>query len=374
MSEPVHDPADYCKMTESWLSEKDLREPVTQTEAGDGAQPGDDEDQAVELDEPYDFDDGDALPPTQGGTDDDYFDTGPDLDSADIPDGELGPDEVDAAAGEPADGHDDDTPPASEAAKARFNTRLAAGFVAATVAASVLAAGAMLAMRSEPHTEQADHLAPAPGRPSAGAAAPTTTATAEGTDPPVPYTATAVGCLPGSTAAQSAAGADPTQALVCVTGGNIGQYVRLNLGRPTVITAACVASGWVGSDASGADQWKQHGVITRVQWSFNDSPPTVVPKDTDSVHGDACQPMPNHGVLASTVVMLVQGIGRAPADTAPTTPPPAVEGGPLGQILGTPAEPAPPSDPALPADHSHTDAADNTWATSSIKLFGHPPQ
>jgi hypothetical protein len=111
-----------------------------------------------------------------------------------------------------------------------------------------------------------------------------------------------------------------------------------------------------------------------VQWSFNDSPPTVVPKDTDSVHGDACQAMPDHGVLASTVLMLVQGVGRAPADAAPTTSPPAVEGGPLGQILGTPAEPAPPSDPTVPADHSHTDAADNTWATSSIKLFGHPPQ
>lgn len=368
MSEPVTDQADYCKMTESWLLEKDLRDPVVQPEPDPGPQPGDDEGPDVELDEPHDFDAGDALPPPPDDTDDDYVDTGGDLDG-----GERTPDDVDVATGEPADGQGDDHQPA-DAAPPRFNKRIAAGFIAATVAASVIAAGAMLAMRSEPRTAEADHLAPAPGRPSAPAAAPTTTANAEGTDPPVAYTATAVGCLPGSTTAQSAAGADPTQALVCVTGGNIGQYVRLNLGRPTVITAACVASGWVGSDASGADQWKQHGVLTRVQWSFNDSPPTVVPKDTDSVHGDACQAMPDHGVLASTVLMLVQGVGRAPADAAPTTSPPAVEGGPLGQILGTPAEPAPPSDPAIPADHSHTDAADNTWATSSIKLFGHPPQ
>ena len=367
------DPADYCKMTESWLLEKDLRDPVVQTEPGTGAQPGDDEGPPVELDEPDDFDDDDALPPPHGDTDDDYLDTGADLENGDIPGGERTPDDVDVTAGEPADGPGDDQQPA-DPSPPRFNKRIAAGFIAATVAASVIAAGAMLAMHTQPRAAEADHLAPAPGRPSAPAAAPTTTAAAEGTDPPVPYTATAVGCLPGSTAAQSAAGADPTQALVCVTGGNIGQYVRLNLGRPTVITAACVASGWVGSDASGVDQWKQHGVITRVQWSFNDNPPTVVPKDTDSVHGDACQAMPNHGVLASTVVMLVQGIGRAPADTAPTTSPPAVDGGPLGQILGTPAEPPPSSDPAVPTDHSHTDAADNTWATSSIKLFGHPPQ
>lgn len=367
------DPSDYCKMTESWLLEKDLRDPVVQTEPGAGAQPGDDEGPPVEIDEPDDFDDDDALPSPLGDTDDDYFDTGQDLENGDIPGGERTPDDVDVTPGEPPDGQDEDQQPA-DPSPPRFNKRIAAGFIAATVAASVLAAGGMLAMRSEPRTAEADHLAPAPGRTSAPAAAPTTTAAAEGTDPPVPYTATAVGCLPGSTAAQSAAGADPTQALVCVTGGNIGQYLRLNLGRPTVITAACVAPGWVGKDASGADQWRQHGVITRVQWSFNDNPPTVVPKDTDSVHGDACQAMPNRGVLASTVLMLVQGVGRAPTDAAPTTSPPAVEGGPLGQILGTPVEPAPPSDPTVPADHSHTDAADNTWATSSIKLFGHPPQ
>lgn len=369
------DPVEYCKMTESWLAEKDLRDPVVPVEPGGVEDSGEDDGPPAALDEPYDFDDGDALAPPEYDSDDDYLDTGQGGES-DIADVELTPDDAGIAVGEPADGQDQDQQPA-DAPSPRFNKRIAAGFVVATVAASVIAAGGMLAMRSEPHTADSDHLAPAPGRPSAPvAAAPTTTATAEGTDPPVAYIATAVGCLPGppSTAAQSAAGANPNQAWVCFTGGNIGQYARLNLGRAMVITAVCLAPGWVGTDTSGADQWHQHRVLTRVQWSFNDNPPTVVPQETNSVHGDACLPMPNHGVLASTVLMLVQETGRAPADTAPSTPTPAVDGGPVGQILGTPADPAPPGDPATPPDQSHSDVADNSFATSSIKLFGHPPQ
>jgi hypothetical protein len=376
MSEPVTDPADYCKMTESWLLEKDRRghdsqlapSPVDEEPGSDGP--------PVALDEPYGLDDNytaapDQEPPLEGG--EDYCDgDGVGEGAGYAPAGELTPSGVSDTAAVHDTG---DEPP--RPAPPRFNKRIAVGFVGATAAATVIAAGAMLALRSQPRTADADQLAPAPGRPSASAAsaAPSTTATPDATDPPLAYTATAVGCLPGSTAAQSAAGADPTQAWVCVTGGNIGQYVRLNLGRTMIITAACVAPGWVGNDASGADQWHQHGVLTRVQWTFNDSPPTVVPKETDSVHGDVCQAMPNHGVLASTVLMLVQGVGRAPADTAPTsTPPGAVDGSPLGQILGAPADPAPPSGPAGGPDQSHTDVADTTFASSSIKLFGHPPQ
>lgn len=366
------DPAEYCKMTESWLSEKDLGNPVSQIDPGAVEEPHEDEGPPVVLDEPDDFGDGAALTPPGDDADDDYLDPGQNGEG-DVVAIELTPGDAASAAAQPATGPAQDNQPA-DTTPPRFNKRIAVGFVGASVAASVIAVGALLAMRSEPHTAPTDHLAPAPGRTGAPVVAPTTTtATAQGTDPPVAYTATAVGCLPGSTAAQSVAGANPTQAWVCVTGGNIGQYVRLNLGRAIVITAVCVAPGWVGADTSGADQWHQHRVLTRVQWSFNDNPPTVVPQETNSVHGDACQPMPNHGVLASTVLMLVQETGRAPADTAPSTPPPALDGGPVGQILGTPAEPAP-SDPAAPPDQSHTDVADNSFASSSITLFGHPPQ
>lgn len=396
MSEPVTDPAEYCKMTETWLSERDLRvcdgqiDPEAVYDGQIDPDVVDDEcgsdEQAVPLDEPADLDknhDPAASAPAAdkpqpaGGRDNP--DLGRDSSDSDI---DQAPAVAPSAAGDttaaPTITHGSQQPSAIEAPP-RFNKRIAAGFAGATVAATVIAAGALLAMRSQPHTTDPDHLAPPPARPPAAAAAPTTATTAqpaEATDPPIPYTATAVGCLPGSTAAQSAAGTDPTQAWVCVTGGNIGQYVRLDLGRPMVITAACVTPGWVGHDASGADQWHQHSVLTRVQWTFNDSPPTVVPKDTNSVHGDACQPMPGHGVLASAVLMLVQGVGRAPADAAPTTSTPAGDDNPLAPILGSPAAPAPapPTDPDPGADESHTDPADNSFATSSIKLFGHPPQ
>ena len=53
----------------------------------------------MELDEPDDFDDDDALPSPLGDTDDDYLDTGQDLDSGDIPGGELTPDDVDGRSG-----------------------------------------------------------------------------------------------------------------------------------------------------------------------------------------------------------------------------------------------------------------------------------
>lgn len=265
--------------------------------------------------------------------------------------------------------------PAESPRNPRYNKRIALGFGAATVAATLVVSGALLAMRSDPHTSEP----PQPNtRLSVLAAPSSTTAAPDNQDATIPYTATAVGCLPGSTAAQSVAGPDPTQAWVCVTGGNVGQFLIINLGRTMVVTAVSITPGWVGADASGADQWHQHRVLTRVQWSFNDSPPTAVPQETGSVHGEATKPMANSGVLASRIIMLVQETGRAPADTTPTTYP-APGGGVLGEVLGppaAPADPAPTSTPALPglpADTSHTDPADNTFAVSSIKIFGHSP-
>ena len=262
----------------------------------------------------------------------------------------------------------------------RYNKKIAAGFAVVTMLAALAVSGALLAMRSGPPTADPDHTTH-PSTQVSVLAAPTTSAPATGDqDSPIPYTATSVGCLPGSTAAQSVAGPDSTQAWVCVTGGNIGQYLVLNLGRSMVITAVSITPGWVGADPSGADQWHQHRVLTRVQWSFNDSPPTVVPQDTGSVHGEATKPMPAHGVLASRIIVLVQETARAPADAPPTTSPVPGGSGPLGDVLGPsiPAEPAPTGTtavlPGLPADPSHTDPADNTFAVSSIKVFGHPPQ
>ena len=90
-------------------------------------------------------------------------------------------------------------------------------------------------------------------------------------------------------------------------------------------------------------------MLTRVQWSFNDTPPTVVPQETASVHGEATKPMPAHGVLASRIIMLVQETGRAPADTAPHHQPrPGGGGWVIGEVLGPPAAPPSRRRPAAP--------------------------
>jgi hypothetical protein len=90
--------------------------------------------------------------------------------------------------------------------------------------------------------------------------------------------------------------------------------------------------------------------------------------------------MPNGGVLASRITMIVQETSRAPADTAPTTAAPGEGGGGLlDDVLGAPLGPPPTTDPgpAPPPDlpgEQPADPADNTFAVSSIKILGHPPR
>lgn len=265
----------------------------------------------------------------------------------------------------------------SRPAAPRYNKRIAVGFAVATAVAALLVSGALLAMRSTPHIADPDHSS-RPSTQLSVVSAPTTSTVpiAGGQDSPIPYIATAVGCLPGSTTAQSVAGSDPTQAWVCVHGGTVGQYLVLELGRTMVITAVSITPGWVGANTSGADQWLQHRVLTRLQWSFNDTPPTVVSQETHSVHGEAPQPIPGRGVLASRIIVLIQDTGRAPADAPSAASTPPRPGGLFGDVLGTPAPASTPPTtapaPGMPADQ--TDPADNTFAVSAIKIFGHPPQ
>lgn len=271
-----------------------------------------------------------------------------------------------------------DTQDTAPPAAARYNKKIAAGFVGATAVAALVASGALMAMRTEPHVAQTGQ-AGGPTTHLSVVAAPTTAAGAGEHDATIPFTATSVGCLPGSTAAQAAASPDPTQAWVCVTGGNAGEFVVLNLGRSMLITAVSLTPGWVGTDSSGVDQWHQHRVATRVQWSFNDSPPTAISHDTGSVHGEATKALPERGVLASRVILLIQETSRAPADAAPTTSPAPGSGGLFGDVLGPAATEPPPTGspavlPGLTGEPARTDPADNSFAISSIKIFGHPPQ
>lgn len=330
-----------------------------------------DDDELVDLDGPGPADEPDEQP---GTVDDDTPPPSTERDSTE------NPSPTTDLAHQPTSPKDEDTGGAKTKSTPRYNKKIAVGFAVITVAATVLVSAGLLAMRSDPHTNEQPQPAQPGTRLSVLAAPSSTTPAPDNQDSDINYTATSVGCLPGSTAAQSVAGPDTTQAWVCVTGGNVGQFLVINLGRTMVVTSVCIAAGWVGADASGADQWHQHRVLTRVQWSFNDVPPTAIPQETGSVHGEACKPLPSSGVLASRIIMLVQETGRAPADTAPTTTSAPGGGGLFGEVMGPPAAPADPAPtsstpmlPGLPADTSHTDPADNTFASSSIKIFGHSP-
>ena len=310
-------------------------------------------------------------------------DEDPDDDTEDLA-AQQGPEHTDTepvTLGAPGDALPDE-PPAEAANRAppRFNKSVAIGFVAATAVATIAVTATLLGMRSSP--QPADETA-MPTTQISIAAPPTVQPSADGQDGPIPFTATAW-CPPGSTAAQTVAGHDPTQAWVCVRNGVDGQTLDIDLGRTTVVTALSITPGWVGADATGTDQWLQHRVITRVQWNlFNgNEPATVVAQNTANVRGEAVQPMPNGGVLASRITMIVQQTSRAPADTAPTTtgapgPGPLLDDV-LGAPLGPPTTPIPdpglPPIPGLPGQQGQTDPADNTFAVSSIKVIGHPPR
>jgi hypothetical protein len=289
---------------------------------------------------------------------------------------------------EPAD-QDNEKP----STPARFSKPIVIGFIAITAVVAIGLSAAMIAMRPT-HTVVSDQssdtapqvaviAAPAPSSPPA----PDT-----GADAPIPFTASA-DCPLGSSAAQAVAGTDPTRAWVCVRAGADGQVLTLDLGQPMKVTAISIVPGWAGTDSSGADQWLQHRVVTRVQWILiNGDQRTPVPQNTNNVHGEAVQQMPGNGpdrgVLASQIQMIIQQTSRAPADTpAPssdTTAPgaPGQGGGLINDVLGGPMgapSEQPSSTPPTPlggpaSDSANADPADNTFAVSSIKVIGHLPQ
>lgn len=383
--EPEDTPS-WVSNTQDWLTDLDRDPDYISYE--DDSEP--DFDEADYPPDPADDSDVDAGNPTEkSSTDDNNYSADDDADTveadpvSDVVPGDnddLNPVDangidIEAAASEI--GENETSPDHKE--PPRYNKAIVGGFVAVVVVVALGITSAMLGMRRTPEVAQepAESSIKVTAAPQNGPPPPADVPGTAG----IPFTASAPGCLPGSTAAQSVATGDPTQAWVCVRGGVDGQVLTIELGRTMAVTAIRITPGWVGPDTSGADQWLQHRVLTRVQWILTDhgNQPTVVKQNTGNVHGEAPQPMSGQGVLASTITMIVQETSRPPADAPPTdsaNPQPG-PGGLLDQVIGAPlnAPPLSPQSPlpGMPGEQSQTDPVDNTFAVSSIVVEGHTP-
>ena len=258
----------------------------------------------------------------------------------------------------------------------RFNKALALGFVAATVVGTIAVTSILLGMRPDPAPDAAMDQDGSTQISVVAAPVPSATVDPGAGDAPIPFVASA-DCPAGSTPAQSVAGGDPTRAWVCVRGGVDGQVLTLDLGRTMLVTALSITPGWVGADATGNDQWLAHRVLTRVQWVFDGDPSTVITQTTGNIRGEAVQPVPGRGVLASKITMIVLQTSRPPADVTPT---PGATGGFFDPALPSPGASLPaaaPTEtfslPGLPTSATSTDPVDNTFAVSAVKVLGHPP-
>ena len=207
-----------------------------------------------------------------------------------------------------------------------------------------------------------------PGEPS-GAVAPDQ-------DQAIPFTASAT-CPAGSTSAQALTDTGTDSAWVCVRGGEgaavDGQVLQVDLGKAFVLTAVSVTPGWVAKTPGGHDEWLQHRVVTRLQYIFNDTDRTIVVQDTANTHGPVTLPLQR--ILASRVTVVVLQTSRPPAEPAPAAT--SQSGGFVDSLLGAGGAPPPQdvtqtSDPEVAAEQG-SDPVDATFAISTLKFLGHPP-
>ena len=355
--------------------------PAFPTASNGGGSEADDDGGQWEPDPDY----GDLYAP-----DPDYGDGGhePDPDYG----GDFGPFDTRAhmpATGDPRDAGDQDAHgPGDEppTATPRFSKPIVIGFVGAVAVVTIVLAAAMVGMQSSPTAAPSASSPTAVSVVAPPAAQPTGPAPLNdpSQDAPIAFQASSPCPQAGSGSAQNVASDDPTRAWVCMRDSD-GQVMTLDLGKPMKVTAIELTPGWVGTDASGADQWMAHRVVTRVQWILvNGADRTVVTQDTKNAHGPVPQAMPSNGpdqgVLASQIQMIVLQTSRPPADTpAPTTPGAGPsDRGLLDGVLGAPmaggdSSPAPNQDPTFGTTDTGSDPVDNTVAISSIKILGHPP-
>lgn len=289
---------------------------------------------------------------------------------------------------ETPDDDDEETPDETPSTPPRFSKPVVIGFLGVVGVVTIGLAAAMVGMQSS-STEPAPSAAPASSvsavpPPPPPAAAPINDPSQ---DVSIPFQASSPCPQAGSGSAQNVASDDPTRAWVCMRDSD-GQVMTLDLGKPMKVTAIELTPGWVGTDASGADQWMAHRVVTRVQWILiNGADRTVVTQDTKNAHGPVPQAMPSNGpdqgVLASQIQMVILQTSRPPADSPVAGSPapgadPANGGGILPGILGAPLDgaqssAAPSQDPNFGTPETGSDPVDNTVAISSIKILGHPP-
>jgi hypothetical protein len=215
-----------------------------------------------------------------------------------------------------------------------------------------------------------------PHRPAsvAASAAPVTAPTPAAQDQAIPFTADA-NCPTGSTSAQALTDSTSDSAWLCVRGGVDGQVLHLDLGKTYVLTAVSVTPGWVAKTPGGKDEWLQHRVVSRLQYSFNDSDRTIVTQDTGNAHGPVTLPLTK--IVASRVTVIVLQTSRPPSTPQPGGSAPAPPGGFIDSVLGAAGAPLPPeatttNDPALPGEPG-SDPVDATFAMSGLAFFGHPP-
>jgi hypothetical protein len=147
-----------------------------------------------------------------------------------------------------------------------------------------------------------------------------------------------------------------------------------------MLDSLSVTPGWLPKTPGGKDEWLQHRIVTRMQFTFYNGDRLAADPfylDTNSVHGPVPATLPGT-ILASRVEVMILHTER-PSATPTTTAPPGPGGdsaAPLPGLLdpvagsGDPAAPPPPIDPSLGAT---SDPVDATFAISQLQFFGHAP-
>jgi hypothetical protein len=262
-------------------------------------------------------------------------------------------------------------------------------------AAFVLVAGVVVAVSAivAALVTFGDDGKPPPSRtltPSAAAAAepvPSPTAAPPQQDQAVPFTA-AADCPAGSTSAQALTDTAGDSAWVCVRGPRgaavDGQVLNITFGddpqapRTFMLSAVEVTPGWVAKTPGGKDEWLAHRVVTRLQYLFyNGNQVQIFTQDTGNIHGPVSAPLPKE-LLASRVKVIVLKTSRPPSSPLPSAAPDAGGDQPgfvesaLGEA-GAALAPQTTHTPDPTSEDPGSDPVDYTFAMSSLKFVGHPP-